>query len=104
MLLVEDIAKDGDTDSQQSSGYVQLDCQYKIRGYYHSFSGAVLFQICYYNKKNGREPLNNQNIINQATGKMNMYRALSTWKFTIYYLLRQKKTWETLMINQETGS
>lgn len=72
MLLVEDIAKDGDTDSQQSSGYVQLDCQYKIRGYYHSFSGAVLFQICYYNKKNGREPLNNQNIINQATDKMKL--------------------------------
>lgn len=57
---------------------------------------TIHFQVQFYSKfviirKNGREPLNNQNIINQATGKMNMYRALSTWKFTIYYLLRQKK-------------
>lgn len=56
---------------------------------------TIHFQVQFYSKlviikKNGREPLNNQNIINQATGKMNIYRALSTWKFTIYYLLRQK--------------
>ena len=63
-------------------------------GYYHSFSGAVLFQIFYYIKKMAVNLLTTKISLIRQLAKwnwlVNMYRAFSTWKFTIYYLLRQK--------------